>query len=116
MSLPDRPYCPEDGDLIWLDFDPQSGNEQAGRRPAIVLSPRKYNAKARLCVVCPITSRVKGYPFEVPLPEGGPVSGVVLSDQVKCLSWERRAARFAGRASMPLQQDVRAKMKALLRL
>ena len=116
MSSPDRPYCPDDGDLIWIDFDPRSGNEQAGTRPAIVLSPRKYNMKARLCVVCPIMTRVKGYPFEVPLPEGAAVSGVVLSDQIKCLSWEKGAARFAGRASKRIQQDVRAKMKALLSL
>ena len=70
--------APERGDLIWLSFTPQSGREQAGRRPALVVSPSGYNSKVGLALMCPITSRIKGYPFEVPLPQGGPVQGVVL--------------------------------------
>lgn len=78
-------YIPDRGDIIWLDFNPQAGREQANRRPALVLSPAEYNGKVRLALLCPITSKVKGYPFEVAIPEGLPVSGVVLADQVKSL-------------------------------
>src|SRR5688572_32701405 len=77
-SLRERPYCPEDGDVVWIDFDPQLGREQAGRRPAIVLSSRTYNSRAELCVVCAITNHAKGYPFEVSLPSGLTVTGVAL--------------------------------------
>src|SRR5213075_1905556 len=75
-----RAYVPDAGDLVWLTFDPQAGHEQRGRRPALILSPRVYNARARLAIACPITSQVKGYPFEVTLPAGGKISGVVLAD------------------------------------
>src|SRR5579863_6824127 len=78
---------PNTGDLIWLTFTPQSGREQAGRRPALVLSPESYNAKVGLCVVCPVTQHVKGYAFEVPLPDGLPVQGVVLADHIKSADW-----------------------------
>jgi mRNA interferase MazF len=89
----DPSYVPKRGDAVWLDFDPQAGHEQAGRRPAVVLSPRPYNERVGLAVVCPITSQQKGYPFEVPIPARLPVSGVILSDQVKNVDWvERRAA------------------------
>ena len=81
--------APERGALIWLTFKPQSGREQAGRRPALVVSPSAYNSKVGLALVCPITSKVKGYPFEVPLPDGGPVQGVVLADQLRSLDWRR---------------------------
>lgn len=114
MSLRDEPYCPEDGDVVWIDFNPQAGREQAGRRPAIVLSPQAYNLKVKLCVICPITSRAKGYPFEVPIPPGLPVHGVVLADQVKSLSWERRNAAFACTAPRDTRIEVRAKVRALL--
>lgn len=88
-------YVPEAGDLIWLGFDPQAGHEQAGRRPALVLSPRTYNQKSGLALVCPVTNQVKGYPFEVSLPIGLAVSGVILADQVKSVDWKaRRAARI----------------------
>ena len=87
-----RNYIPDAGDLIWLTFDPPAGREQAGRRPALVLSPAAYNEITSLALVCPITSRVKGYPFEVSLPEGLPVSGVVLSDHLKSLDWKERKA------------------------
>lgn len=91
-------YVPERGDLVWMEFDPQSGREQAGTRPAIVLSSSRYNSRARLAVVCPITSQVKGYPFEVPLPSGLPIKGVVLADQVRNLDWQTRRARFIAKA------------------
>src|SRR5207245_2851651 len=83
-----RAYVPDTGDLVWLTFDPQAGHEQRGRRPALILSPRAYNSKARLAIACPVTSHVKVYPFEVPLPPGGKISGVVLADHVKNLDWQ----------------------------
>ncbi len=88
-------YIPRRGDVVWLTFDPQAGHEQAGRRPAFVVSPEAYNRKTGLFLACPVTSRVKGYPFEVPLPAEGAVSGVVLSDQIKSLDWKARQAEFA---------------------
>ncbi len=87
-----RDYVPKRGDAVWLTFDPQAGHEQAGRRPAVVLSPEAYNRKAGLAVFCPITTQKKGYPFEVDLPAGLRVSGVVLADQVKSLDWRAREA------------------------
>ncbi len=87
-----RQWVPDRGDVVWVALDPQSGHEQRGRRPALVLSPRGYNGKTGLALLCPITSQVKGYPFEVALPNGLPVSGVVLSDQVKSLDWKSREA------------------------
>jgi mRNA interferase MazF len=85
-------YIPRRGDAVWLNFNPQSGHEQAGRRPALVLSLEEYNRKTGLAVFCPITSQVKGYPFEIKLPAGLPVTGVVLADQVKSLDWQVREA------------------------
>src|SRR5437588_10120158 len=89
-------YVPERGDAVWITLDPQAGHEQAGRRPALVLSPSAYNGRVGLALFCPITSQVKGYPFEVPLPAGLPIAGVVGADQVKSLDWRvRRAERVA---------------------
>lgn len=88
-------YVPERGDVVWLTFDPQAGHEQAGRRPAVVISPGRYNERVGLAIFCPVTSRTKGYPFEVQLPTGLGVEGVVLSDQVKSLDWRARTASFA---------------------
>jgi mRNA interferase MazF len=85
-------YIPRRGDAVWLNFNPQSGHEQAGHRPALVLSPEEYNRKTGLAIFCPITSQVKGYPFEVKLPAGLPVTGVILADQVKSLDWQVREA------------------------
>lgn len=99
-------YVPDRGDLITLDFTPQSGHEQSGRRPALVLSPRSYNAAAGLAVVCPVTNQQKGYPFEVPLGESGPVTGVVLADQVKSLDWQARNAAKVARAPRPVLQTA----------
>ena len=83
---------PGRGDVVWLTFTPHVGHEQAGRRPAVVLSPAAYNSKVGLALVCPITGHIKGYPFEVPIPAGLPVTGVVLSDQIKSLDWRGRRA------------------------
>ncbi|MFO0850282.1 MAG: type II toxin-antitoxin system PemK/MazF family toxin [Gemmataceae bacterium] len=92
------PYSPARGDLVWLDFDPQVGHEQSGRRPALVLSGTGYNAQTGLMIVCPITGRAKGYSSEVPIPAGLPITGVVLCDQVKCLDWAGRRAVYIGPA------------------
>jgi len=86
------PYVPERGDVVWLAFSPQAGHEQAGRRPAAVLSPKTYNAKVGLLLACPLTSQRKGYPFEVAVPEGLAVTGVILADQIKSLDWRARKA------------------------
>ncbi|HVS27127.1 MAG TPA: endoribonuclease MazF [Burkholderiales bacterium] len=80
-------YQPDRGDLMWLDFNPQAGHEQAGRRPALVVSPLAYNARTGLALCCPVTSHIKGYPFEILVPDGLKVSGAVLSDHVKNLDW-----------------------------
>ena len=90
-------YVPAQGDLIWFDFTPQAGHEQGGRRPALVLSPKAYNQLIGLALVCPVTSREKGYPFEVKLPDGLPVAGVVLSDHVKSQDWRARRAERIGK-------------------
>ncbi|MEN6578646.1 MAG: endoribonuclease MazF [Phycisphaerales bacterium] len=88
-------YVPERGDVVWITLNPQAGHEQAGRRPAVVVSPAAYNRKVGLALLCPVTSQVKGYPFEVSIPEGLAVSGVILADQVKSLDWRVREAEFA---------------------
>lgn len=95
---PSTPSTPRRGDMIWMDFDPMIGHEQPGFRPALVLSADKYNERTGLVIVCPITKHAKGYDFEVPLPAGLPVAGVILCDQVKCADWVARRARFAGLA------------------
>jgi mRNA interferase MazF len=105
---------PDRGQVVWLTFNPRSGHEQAGRRPALVLSPRSYNAKFGLMLCCPITSRVKGYPFEVALPPGIGVQGVVLADQVKSLDWRARDAEIVGRAPASVVEDVLARLGSLL--
>jgi mRNA interferase MazF len=107
-------YVPDAGDLVWITFDPQAGHEQRGRRPALILSPRAYNTRARLAVACPITSHTKGYPFEVALPADGKVTGVVLSDHVKSLDWSARRVEFAEAAPADVLADVREKLRALL--
>jgi mRNA interferase MazF len=108
------PYVPERGDVVWISLNPQAGHEQAGRRPAIVLSPASYNAKVGLALFCPITSQVKGYPFEVLVPPGLSVKGAVLADQVKSLDWRTRRAELIGRLPVGLVNEVTAKMKSLL--
>jgi mRNA interferase MazF len=88
-----RQYVPERGDIVWLHFTPQAGHEQAGHRPALVISPRSYNRRVGLALFCPVTSQVKGYPFEVALPPGLKAEGAILSDQVKSLDWRVRKAK-----------------------
>jgi mRNA interferase MazF len=109
-------YVPDRGDLVWLSLTPQAGHEQAGRRPALVLSPAAYNGKVGLVLLCPVTSQVKGYPFEVPLPAGGVVGGVVLSDQLKSLDWRARRIEFAGSTPPEVVGDVLGKLATLLQL
>ena len=107
-------YIPERGDIVWLNFDPRAGHEQAGRRPALVISPVSYNRKLGLALFCPITSRKKGYPFEVELPEGNGVSGVALADQIRNLDWKARKAEFAQKAESKVVSEVRAKLTTLI--
>lgn len=107
-------YIPERGDVVWLDFTPQVGHEQAGRRPALVLSAADYNGRVGLAVVCLITSQVKGFPFEVALPAGLPIRGVVLSDQARSLDWRGRQAAFVGRIPAGVLNEVVAKLAALV--
>jgi mRNA interferase MazF len=99
---------------VWLEFDPRAGHEQAGRRPALVLSPASYNGKVGLAILCPVTSRAKGYPFEVPVPRGSGVEGVLLADQVKSLDWRAREAERIGRAPDRVTQQVLEKLGVLL--
>lgn len=99
--------------MVWLDFDPQTGHEQAGRRPAVVVSPISYNRRGSLALFCPITSRVKGFPFEVLIPEGLPVHGAVLSDQVKNLDWRARACRFICALPQDILDEVLGKLAVL---
>lgn len=109
-----KAYTPERGHIVWLTFNPQAGSEQAGRRPALVLSPGNYNGKVGLAIFCPITSQIKGYPFEVALPKELPVTGVVLSDQVKSLDWRSRNAQFACQAPTEVLTEVLQKLSTLV--
>ncbi len=105
-------YVPDAGDIVWLSFDPQAGREQAGHRPALVLSPASYNGKTSLMVCCPMTTQIKNYPFEVVI-EGAPLSAV-LADQVKSLDWRKRRRSRKGTVSTVELADVRAKIRALI--
>jgi mRNA interferase MazF len=106
--------APSRGDVVWLQFTPRAGHEQAGRRPAVVISPREYNEKVGLCLCCPVTSQVKGYPFEVELPAGFEVAGVVLCDQLKSLDWRARRARRIGSLPGHSIKEVQARILALV--
>lgn len=107
-----RRYVPEAGDIVWLRFSPQAGHEQAGHRPAVVISPAAYNGKTGLMVCCPMTTQVKGYPFEVLMT--GERGGAVLADQVKSLDWSVRKAKYKGKATPAELVAVRAKIVALI--
>ena len=107
-------HVPDRGDIVWVDFDPQAGHEQAGRRPALIVSPQSYNQKVGLVLLCPITNQRKGYPFEVPLPKGLKVAGVVLADQVKSMDWHARRAEFCCKAPAVTVLDVIGKAQSLL--
>jgi len=109
-----RSYLPETGDFVWLTYDPQAGREQAGRRPALVLSPGIYNAKSGLALVCPITNQAKGYPFEVAVPSGCGATGVILADHVKSVDWKARLAEKIGRCPTETIEEVRAKLAPLI--
>ncbi|HEN3637303.1 TPA: endoribonuclease MazF [Yersinia enterocolitica] len=107
-----KTYVPDAGDIVWLDFDPQAGHEQAGHRPALVLSPAVYNEKVGLMLCCPMTTQIKGYPFEVLI--AGTRPSAVLSDQIKSLDWRKRNATRKGRVTTLELAEVRAKSKALI--
>lgn len=111
-----KPYVPDRGDVVWLNFTPQSGHEQAGHRPALVVTPKAYNQKTGLMVCCPITTQVKGYPFEVVIDGNKDVTGAVLSDQFKSLDWRARKAVYKGRVDNNTLRQVLGKMAALLGL
>ena len=106
-------YVPDSGDVVWLEFDPQAGHEQAGHRPALVISPASYNSKTGLMVCCPLSTKIKGYPFEVLTAVDG-VDCAVLADQVKSLDWKVRKAKQKATVSSEVMQHVQAKIKALL--
>jgi len=109
-----KKYIPDRGDLVWLQFTPQAGHEQAGHRPALVISPASYNRRSGLMLCCPITSRVKGYPFEVAIGEKEDLTGVVLADQVKSLDWKARQASKKGKASSQVMAETISKLQTLL--
>jgi len=108
-----RSYIPERGDIVWLSFEPHAGREQTGRRPALVLSPASYNGKVGLGLFCPVTSRVKSYTFEIAVPPGLAVSGVVLSDQVRSLDWRARRVKFLDRMPQAQLREVAEKLAVL---
>ncbi len=107
-------YQPDRGDFVWLDFTPQAGTEQAGRRPALVLSPKDFNIATGLAFVCPLTSQVKGGSFEVSVPKGTGLGGVVLSEHLRSVDWVERKAGFHSKAPQDLLADVIAKIEAIL--
>lgn len=108
-----KDYIPDRGDLVWINFNPQSGKEQASKRPAIILSPKKYNQKTSLALMCPLTTQIKGYPFEV-LIKGKKVQGAILSDQVRSLDWQSRKARFIEKLSLKKIQSVQENIIVLI--
>lgn len=107
-------YTPDRGDVIWLDFSPQTGREQRGKRPGLVLSPAAYNRKVGLALCCPVTSKVKGYPFEVIIPAGLKAGGAVLADHVRSLDWRARSAKLWCRVPPTTVEEVVARIQALL--
>lgn len=107
-------YVPKRGDVVWMIMNPQAGHEQAGRRPAVILSPAAYNAKVGLVLAAPVTSRVKGYPFETLVPSGLPVSGAILSDQLKSLDWRARKAVLFYELPTSVVNEVLQKLRSLL--
>lgn len=114
-----RSRVPDRGDLLWLEFTEHvvpraGGHEQAGRRPALVISPKAYNARTGLAIVCPVTSHVKGYPFEVPLPHGLPIQGAILSDQVRTVDWRARKARHVCSIPTLVTDSVRQRLATLV--
>ena len=109
-----RTYVPQRGDVVWITLNPQAGHEQAGRRPALILSPQAYNGKVGLAILCPITTQIKGYPFEVLIPPGLPITGAILADQVKNLDWRARKAELICRLPPRIMTEVFQKLGTLL--
>ena len=109
-----RAYIPRCGDVVWITLNPQAGHEEAGRRPAVVISPQSYNGKVGLAIFCPITSQIKGYPFEVLIPAGLPVAGAILSDQLKSLDWRARNAELICNLPTETISEVLQKLATLL--
>ncbi|MBC8182941.1 endoribonuclease MazF [candidate division KSB1 bacterium] len=109
-------YCPDRGDVMWINLNPQAGHEQAGRRPALVLSPKAYNQKIGMSLICPITNQIKGFPFEVEIPTNEKVSGVILSDQVKCLDWKVRKTEFICKLPQEIIIEVLKKLNTLIKI
>ena len=107
-------YVPARGDVVWITLTPQAGHEQAGRRPAVVLSPLAYNGKVGLALLCPLTAQVKGYPYEVLIPSGLPVAGAILADQIKSLDWRVRQAEWVCRLPPEITEEVLDKLSMLL--
>ncbi len=107
-------YVPNRADVVWISMSPQAGHEQSGRRPALVLSPSSYNGKVGLAIFCPITNQIKGYPFEVIIPEGFEVKGAILSDQIKSLDWKARSAEFNCQLPNAVVEKVLKLAKTLL--
>ncbi|OGU34073.1 MAG: mRNA-degrading endonuclease [Ignavibacteria bacterium GWB2_35_6b] len=107
-------YIPERGDIVWLNFTPQAGHEQKGKRPAVVLSPKLYNEKTGLALFCPITSVQKNYPFEIELPSNNKITGVILADQVKSLDWKSRDVKFIDKIKPALVNELREKLSILI--
>jgi len=114
LVAPANIYIPSRGDIVYLDFDPTKGHEQRGHRPAFVVSPLGYNEKSSLALLMPITKRQKGYPFEVLLPPGLKIQGVILSDQIKCLDWKARGVQFVEVVPESVIEEVQAKIEPLL--
>lgn len=106
-------YVPADGDYVMINFNPISGHEQAGHRPAVIISPKSYNSKTGMCLVCPVTNSIKGYTFEVEC-NSTEVSGVVISDQVRCIDWKSRGVYFKAKASPEVLEEVKGKLGALV--
>lgn len=107
-------YIPNRGDIVWITFNPQAGHEQSGRRPALVLSPVAYNGKVGLAILCPITSQIKNYPFEVLIPDGLKIGGAILSDQIKSLDWKIRQAEFVCKLPSSTLNEVLQKLGTLI--
>jgi mRNA interferase MazF len=107
-------YVPARGDVVWLQFNPQTGNEQAGHRPALVISPTAYNGRVGLALFCPLTTQIKGYPFEVALPAGGQAEGAILADQIKSLDWRARGARKFDEVPASVLAEVLARIETLV--
>jgi len=107
-------YVPQRGDIVWINFTPQAGHEQSGKRPALVISPLIYNKKVGLAVFCPITSQIKGYPFEIIIPDGNKIRGVILADQVKSLDYNSRKVQFISKLPSVATEEVLNKLMTLI--